>query len=114
MKLKIIDNATNTVVYERDTISGVSWTIDGGDFVARTTGPKAAAGDVFPNYGTSKGMPIKGASMRDLEFYRTGAERTLNDPSKERFHEKEREFLAKINAEIQTQQPGDSKDSIPF
>ena len=43
----------------------------------------AAPGDaptVFPPYGRSKGLPIRGASAQDLEFYATGARRTLADP----------------------------------
>ena len=45
----------------------------------------SGAGDapsVFPPYGRSKGAPIHGASIQDLEFYANGARRTLGDPSK--------------------------------
>ncbi|MBZ4419243.1 hypothetical protein [Myxococcus sp. RHSTA-1-4] len=63
-------------------------------------------GMVFPNYGRSKGAPIAGASMQDLEFYANGARRTLNDPSKSRWHDKERQLLAAIEAEIARQQGG--------
>lgn len=55
---------------------------------------------VFPPYGRSKGMPIKGASQQDLEFYANGCRRTLADPAKERWHEKERALLAAIEAEM--------------
>ena len=44
--------------------------------------------------------------MQDLEFYKSGALRTLNDPGKERFHAKERALLAAIEAEIARQQGG--------
>ena len=54
---------------------------------------------VFPPYGRSRGMPIRGASAQDLEFYATGARRTLADPGKARFHDKERALLAVIEAE---------------
>lgn len=63
-------------------------------------------GMVFPNYGRSKGAPIVGASMQDLEFYANGARRSLNDPSKSRWHDKERQLLAAIEAEIARQQGG--------
>lgn len=63
-------------------------------------GQGASGGLVFPNYGRSKGQPVKGASRQDLEFYRNGCERTLNDPSKARFHAKERELLAAIDEEL--------------
>jgi hypothetical protein len=64
--------------------------------------PPAGPGEpptVFPPYGRSRGMPIRGASSQDLEFYATGARRTLADPGKARFHDKERTLLAAIEAE---------------
>ena len=60
----------------------------------------SSSGAVFPGYGRSKGLPVAGASKGDLEFYRNGCERTLADPSKERFHAKERALLAAIEAEL--------------
>ncbi|WP_338872802.1 hypothetical protein [Myxococcus stipitatus] len=63
-------------------------------------------GMVFPNYGRSKGAPIAGASMQDLEFYANGARRSLNDPSKSRWHDKERQLLSAIEAEMGRQQGG--------
>jgi hypothetical protein len=74
---------------------------------------------VFPPYGRSKGMPISGASMQDLEFYASGSRRSLNDPSKSRWHDKERALLAAIEAEIARNQGGDgggagpSDDGVP-
>lgn len=84
---------------------------------------------VFPPYGRSKGAPIVGASTQDLEFYANGCRRTLNDPAKARWHDKERVLLAAIEAELARQaghdggadQPGDfdeppphNDDDIPF
>jgi len=66
-------------------------------------GAAGASGPCFPNYGRSKGAPIFGASMGDLEFYANGARRTLNDASKSRWHAKERELLDAIEAEITRQ-----------
>jgi hypothetical protein len=60
-------------------------------------------GMVFPPYGRSKGLPIAGASTQDLEFYANGARRTLADPGKARFHDKERGLLATIEAELARQ-----------
>ena len=85
--------------------------------IGATALPRAAAGTsrpmsggggggdgmVFPPYGRSKGMPIRGASMQDLEFYANGSRRSLSDPSKQRFHEKEKVMLAAIEAEIARQ-----------
>lgn len=65
-------------------------------------------GAVFPNYGRSKGGPIRGASMQDLEYYANGAKRSLNDPSKSRWHDRERALLASIEAEISRQRGGES------
>lgn len=96
--------------------------------------PAAAGGDgmVFPPYGRSKGAPIAGASIQDLEFYISGCRRTLDDPAKSRWHEKERTLLAALEAELARQQgsdepfgrssrssefddiPAPSDDDIPF
>ena len=67
--------------------------------------PKAATNGepVFPPYGKNAGAPILGASIQDLEFYANGARRSLGDPSKERFHDKERALLGAIEAEIARQ-----------
>ncbi|MFN0064481.1 MAG: hypothetical protein ACKVPX_18415 [Myxococcaceae bacterium] len=78
---------------------------------------------VFPPYGRSKGAQIAGASIQDLEFYANGARRSLGDPSKARFHEKERALLAVIEAEMARQGGGgpmsgdggnDGDDEVPF
>jgi hypothetical protein len=75
---------------------------------ARSSG--GGSGMVFPPYGRSKGMPIAGASMQDLEFYANGSRRSLADPSKSRFHDKERTLLAAIEEEIARQQGGGGGD----
>ena len=64
--------------------------------------PRAAdvGGAVFPKYGRSAGLPIRGATTSDLNFYRSGCERTLADPGKARWHEKERALLEAIDAEL--------------
>lgn len=75
-----------------------------------------AGGMVFPPYGRSKGQPIHGASLQDLEFYANGARRSLADPSKSRWHEKERTLLAAIEAEIARQRgagPADFEEPPP-
>jgi hypothetical protein len=75
---------------------------------ARRPPPPASAGDgpVFPNYGQSRGQPVAGATQRDLEFYASGCRRTLADPAKSRFHDKERVLLAAIEAELARQGAG--------
>lgn len=66
----------------------------------------AGGGMSLPNYGRSKGAPVVGASMQDLEYYANGCRRTLADPGKSRWHDKERELLAAIEAEIARQGGG--------
>lgn len=73
---------------------------------ASSGGGGGGGGEVFPNYGRSKGAPIHGASMQDLEYYANGARRSLNDPSKSRWHDRERQLLASIEAEISRQRGG--------
>lgn len=89
---------------------------------ARAAGPTssrgggAPAGMLLPNYGRSKGQPVRGASASDLEFYANGARRSLGDPSKARWHDKERELLSAIEAEMARQRgdaPSSSDDEIP-
>jgi len=65
-------------------------------------------GMVFPPYGRSKGAPIAGASVQDLEYYISGSRRSLDDPSKARWHDKERVLLAAMEAELARQQGGGS------
>jgi hypothetical protein len=63
-------------------------------------------GMTFPPYGRSRGAPIAGASTQDLEFYISGSRRSLDDPSKSRWHEKERVLLAAMEAELARQKGG--------
>jgi hypothetical protein len=79
----------------------------------RRRAPPSAAGDgptVFPPYGRSKGAPIQGASIQDLELYANGARRTLADASKARFHDKERVLLGIIEAELGRQRDEPTSD----
>jgi len=75
----------------------------------RAAAPAMSAGGLpttLPNYGRSKGAPIFGATEQDLEYYANGARRSLADPSKERFHDKERALLAAIEQERERQGGG--------
>jgi hypothetical protein len=95
----------------------------------------ASSGDrglVFPPYGRSKGAPIVGASVQDLEYYISGSRRSLDDPTKSRWHDKERVLLSAMEAELERQRgsggaggdfappddydgaPAHSDDDIPF
>ena len=84
------------------------------DLTAAPVRRAAVAGDgmVFPPYGRSKGAPVAGASMQDLEFYASGCRRTLGDASKSRWHDKERVLLAAIEAEIARQRGGGGEPAL--
>lgn len=69
-------------------------------------GGRGGGGMTFPNYGRSKGQPIYGATMQDLEYYANGARRSLADPNKARWHDKEKTLLAAIEAEVIRQRGG--------
>ncbi len=88
-----------------------------GTTASRPPPPGGGDGLLLPNYGRSKGMPVSGASVQDLEFYANGARRTLADPGKARWHDKEKQLLAAIEAEIARQRgeepPPPSDDGIP-
>ena len=75
---------------------------------SREAAPSGDRGMVFPPYGRSKGAPIAGASMQDLEYYIAGSRRSLDDPSKSRWHDKERALLAAMEAEVARQRAGGS------
>jgi hypothetical protein len=79
----------------------------------RRAAPSPAGGEgmVFPPYGRSRGAPIAGASIQDLEFYINGSRRSLDDPSKARWHEKERVLLAAMEAELARQKGGGGGDA---
>ena len=92
---------------------------------ARRAASGGGGGMVFPPYGRTKGQPIAGASIEDLEFYAKGCKRTLGDPSKSRWHDKERVLLAAIEAELARQRgdappaddgepPPHGDDDVPF
>lgn len=92
---------------------------------ARSTSPApkpssapSGNGMLFPNFGRAKGKPVFGADRKDLEFYANSAQRSLDDPSKSRWHDKERALLAAIREEIDRQDGNagkslDSHDDAP-
>lgn len=78
---------------------------------SRPPPPGGGEGLLLPNYGRSKGMPVVGASLQDLEFYANGSRRSLSDPSKARWHDKEKQLLAAIEGEIARQRGEDPPSS---
>lgn len=77
--------------------------------VAASAGRPAApagTGAFFPNYGRSKGAPIAGASMAELDYYAGNARKSIADPAKEKWRDKETALLTAIDAERKRQDPG--------
>lgn len=85
---------------------------------ARTVGPQ------FPPFGRMKGKLIRGAPLRDLEWYSEAVRRSVEDPSKARWRDKNEDMLRDLEAEIArhgdgenytpSQNPPSDDDSIPF
>lgn len=99
----------NTAALERNTAAldraQARQAATGGGGAARGAGG-AGGGLCFPNYGKSKNQPVMGATQQDLTYYASGAQRSLDDPGKERFWGKERALLDAINAELRRQAGG--------
>lgn len=81
------------------------------------------SGACFPNYGRSKGRPIHGASLSELEYYAGNARKSIADPEKARWRAKEEALLVELEAEIarqsggaqdNQQSPPSDEDLIPF
>ncbi len=53
-----------------------------------------------PPYGHGKGKKLSDLDLGQLQFYESGCQRTLADPSKSKFHQKETALLATIRAWI--------------
>ncbi len=106
------DGSTESVRVGTAVRTGDGFTLSLGELAIGSVADRAAApvrraassggeeGMVFPPYGRSKGAPIAGATLNDLEFYKSGCLRTLSDPGKARWHDKERVLLAAIEAEL--------------
>lgn len=71
-----------------------------------TSKPASDGPTNFPNYGKRKGEAIAGAKQEDLVFYRKGAERTIADASKSKWHDRERALIDAIDAELRKQSKG--------
>jgi len=65
----------------------------------------ASNGATFPPYGSKAKQLIQGASLKDLNWYAENCRKSIADPSKARWAEKERATLAALEAEIERQSP---------
>jgi len=109
-------NAPSEATAQRLSSAAKAWATASDVSTSRPPTSGGGNGLLLPNYGRSKGLPVVGASLQDLEFYANGARRSLSDPSKARWHDKEKELLAALEAEI-ARQSGHSApptdDNIP-
>lgn len=71
------------------------------------TGDRSARGGdgsrlptTLPGYGRAQGQPIATASVDDCRFYERGCLKSLDDPSKERWHAKEQLMLEALRARL--------------
>lgn len=80
-------------------------------------------GGTFPPFGRMKGKLIRGAPLSDLEWYSEAVRRSVEDPTKARWRDKNEEMLRNLEAEIHRQNGGEgytppqnppSDDDIPF
>jgi len=71
-------------------------------------GSAPTGGPVFP-FGRSKGKPIAGGKLDDLEWMATAVSASLSDPDKQRWHDQNSALFAALTAEIarQTGKPAD-------
>ena len=77
----------------------------------------AGGGAVFPNYGRNKNEPVAGAEVAQLEYYREGAKKSLADPSKARWHDRDLALKNAIEAEMRRQGaavPDDHQGAAPI
>ena len=68
--------------------------------VSRTSRPVSSLPTTLPGYGRAANQPIATASKDDCRFYEKGCLRTLDDPSKERWHAKEQLMLEALRARL--------------
>lgn len=59
----------------------------------------AASGSPVAGFGGGKGKTAPELDDKQLEYYAAASRRSLGDPSKERFHERERAWLATLETE---------------
>lgn len=75
--------------------------------VVGTRGNVLRSGEVVP-FGNSKGKPIEEESDKSLEWLRNAIASSVDDPSKERWREKNQKLLDAIEAELDARSGGDT------
>lgn len=69
----------------------------------RDEGQAPAGPTTFPNFGKSKGAPIAGAPLAELELYAVRMRESVENPEKARFKAHNRAMLEALEAEIDKQ-----------
>ena len=81
-----------------------------------TTAPARAAapGEAVIPFGRSKGHPVAGAKLADLQWVAGAVRTSIEDPAKERWADSNRALLAALEAEIAAQTGAPVNADIPF
>lgn len=100
-----VDDATKRVIWDAmtRTFRAYGWKPPAEDSprqVSRTSRPVSSLPTTLPGYGRAQGQPIATASVDDCRFYERGCLKSLDDPSKERWHAKEQLMLEALRARL--------------
>lgn len=84
-------------------VLGGTLSLGPGQPISSRGGAAGASGAVFPPFGRKKGQPIAGCDLENLEWYRAAVQRSVDDPSRAQWREKNQAVLDAIEAEIARQ-----------
>lgn len=84
-------------------VLGGTLSLGPGHAVSSRGGAPSASGAVFPPFGRKKGQPIAGCDLENLEWYRGAIQRSVDDPQRANFRDKNQAVLDAIEAEIARQ-----------
>lgn len=71
--------------------------------------PREGSGDAVIRFGNAKDVPIRQAEDRDLRWYATALERSINDPDKDRYKQQNQRDLDAVRAEIARREGADAE-----
>lgn len=106
VKKKSITNATGRAIKRILALKNFTWDElkQAGIDKDKVSKVEYATDPVLPKYGDYAGKPIKDAPSEVLLNYKAGLERSIKDPTKERFKANNQRILAAIDAELATRE----------